>query len=274
MTRVAAWMLAIAALFCAGSADAGAKTKKLRAEVAELRERIARLESQASFLMRRESRPASGAVAPGIPGNLCTDPCSVDSDGDGVGDCDDPCPCDKEQKDTDGDGTADCLDPCPDDATDACIDPCRADTDGDGTTDCTDPCPWDPASVRDTDGDGMPDCADPCPADRKNACATPCPLDADGDGQKDCTDPCPWGIDPSGACVVPPPPPPPGGCFVGGCSGQVCSDRPSDPTTCEWQPQYACYREATCERQADGACGWTRTEAFAACMAKTPLVIR
>lgn len=57
------------------------------------------------------------------------------------------------------------------------------------------------------------------------------------------------------------------GCFVGGCSSQVCSDQEGVISTCEFRPEYACYQEATCERQADGACGWTQTSELAACLA-------
>ena len=57
-------------------------------------------------------------------------------------------------------------------------------------------------------------------------------------------------------------------CYVGGCSNQVCSDQEGVITTCEWQPQYACYASATCERQADGTCGWTATPELDACLAQ------
>jgi len=56
------------------------------------------------------------------------------------------------------------------------------------------------------------------------------------------------------------------GCFVGGCSGQICSDREGVVSTCEWREEYACYQQATCERQADGACGWTSTAELDACL--------
>lgn len=56
------------------------------------------------------------------------------------------------------------------------------------------------------------------------------------------------------------------GCFVGGCSGQVCSDEPGVITTCEALPEYACYDTAACERQADGQCGWTMTEELTECL--------
>jgi hypothetical protein len=56
-------------------------------------------------------------------------------------------------------------------------------------------------------------------------------------------------------------------CFVGGCSGQVCSDEPGVITTCEFLPEYACYKTATCEKQDDGHCGWTQTTELQACLA-------
>jgi len=59
-------------------------------------------------------------------------------------------------------------------------------------------------------------------------------------------------------------------CYVGGCSGQVCSDQPDVITTCEFRTEYACYRTATCERQADGACGWTQTAELRACLQSPP----
>lgn len=56
-------------------------------------------------------------------------------------------------------------------------------------------------------------------------------------------------------------------CRVGGCSGQLCIG-PDDPgfSTCDWRPEYACYHNATCERQDDGGCGWTRTDEFKRCL--------
>jgi len=65
-----------------------------------------------------------------------------------------------------------------------------------------------------------------------------------------------------GACA-----PEPRGCQVGGCSGQICHEE-GEPvfTTCQWHPSYACLREATCERQDDGGCGWTQTDASQACL--------
>lgn len=58
-----------------------------------------------------------------------------------------------------------------------------------------------------------------------------------------------------------------GSCVVGGCSNQLCTEGPqSAGSTCEWREEYACYRDATCERQSDGKCGWTQTPELTACL--------
>jgi hypothetical protein len=59
---------------------------------------------------------------------------------------------------------------------------------------------------------------------------------------------------------------PSGGCFVGGCSAQICSDEPNAVSTCEYSPKYACYKTAKCERQASGQCGWTETQNLTMCL--------
>lgn len=62
-----------------------------------------------------------------------------------------------------------------------------------------------------------------------------------------------------------------GGCERGGCSGTVCSEEGGGMmTTCEFKPEYACYGNAVCERQADGKCGWTQTAELTACLANPP----
>lgn len=58
-----------------------------------------------------------------------------------------------------------------------------------------------------------------------------------------------------------------GGCYIGGCSSQLCSDDADLASTCEWTESYACYQTAICERQATGACGWTETTDLKACLA-------
>ena len=62
-----------------------------------------------------------------------------------------------------------------------------------------------------------------------------------------------------------------GGCIKTGCSGTVCAEAGNDVmTTCEFKPEYACYQQATCEKQADGKCGWTQTDTLKACLANPP----
>ena len=60
-------------------------------------------------------------------------------------------------------------------------------------------------------------------------------------------------------------------CTSAGCSGELCVNA-ADPhaariSTCIYEPKFACYMEATCERQADGQCGWTVTPELDACLA-------
>lgn len=80
----------------------------------------------------------------------------------------------------------------------------------------------------------------------------------------------------SGGKGDPDPPPPPlqddddtktsAGCYVGGCSGQICSSEPDVFSDCQWREEYACYRSASCERQTNGACGWTMTPELTQCL--------
>ena len=55
------------------------------------------------------------------------------------------------------------------------------------------------------------------------------------------------------------------GCRRTGCSGQICADEDM-VSTCEYRPEYACYKDAACERQANGECGWTPSAALNACL--------
>jgi hypothetical protein len=64
----------------------------------------------------------------------------------------------------------------------------------------------------------------------------------------------------------------PGECKVTGCSGQVCADK-DVVTTCEWKPEYACYKSARCERQTDEKCGWTMTPELIQCL-KNPSSVK
>src|SRR5688572_12753746 len=77
--------------------------------------------------------------------------------------------------------------------------------------------------------------------------------------------------EPEPQTTTPDQPPPGGECKPTGCSGAVCSDQ-DVVTTCEFKPEYACYRDATCTRQADGQCGWTPTPELDACLKNPPPV--
>jgi hypothetical protein len=67
------------------------------------------------------------------------------------------------------------------------------------------------------------------------------------------------------------PKPPAGECVKSGCSGTLCVEPGKEVvTTCEWKQEYACYQDAACERQADGACAFTQTDALESCLAKAP----
>jgi hypothetical protein len=57
------------------------------------------------------------------------------------------------------------------------------------------------------------------------------------------------------------------GCAVAGCSGQLCvsADEAGDTITC--------YREASCEPQQDGICGWTQTRELQRCLANPPKTV-
>lgn len=74
-----------------------------------------------------------------------------------------------------------------------------------------------------------------------------------------------------GGCMSDPAPPAgartDGSCFIGGCAAELCSDHPGMVSSCIWRDAYACFRDATCERQVSGACGWTATPELTACLA-------
>lgn len=59
-----------------------------------------------------------------------------------------------------------------------------------------------------------------------------------------------------------------GGCIITGCSGQVCSEE-EVMTTCEFRPEYTCFKSARCERLGDGQCGWAPTAQLRQCLDKS-----
>jgi eight-cysteine-cluster-containing protein len=58
-------------------------------------------------------------------------------------------------------------------------------------------------------------------------------------------------------------------CITGGCSGTICQSKNEEPifTTCEYLPEYACYKEIDCSC-IDGKCQWDKTNEFNKCVEK------
>ena len=54
-------------------------------------------------------------------------------------------------------------------------------------------------------------------------------------------------------------------CIKIGCSSQLCSDEPVI-TTCEYRPEYECYRTATCSRQRSDDCAWEMNDELLDCL--------
>jgi len=118
--------------------------------------------------------------------------------------------------------------------------------------------------------DGCPTCtclppAEPAPESCHGSCGGQsqtgsCYCDDECEGFGDCC------ADKEAVCAPEEPAPAP--CYVGGCSAQLCGEEEGLISTCEWKDEYACYQDpaATCERQADGACGWTQTPELLACL--------
>ena len=55
-------------------------------------------------------------------------------------------------------------------------------------------------------------------------------------------------------------------CYRGGCSGELCTDRPGANSPCLFKSTYPCLQRATCERQADGGCDFTPTAEVRRCL--------
>jgi hypothetical protein len=55
------------------------------------------------------------------------------------------------------------------------------------------------------------------------------------------------------------------GCQLGGCGAQLCGEEPQ-ASDCWYEEWVECYRGGLCERQDDGACGWTATPELVECL--------
>lgn len=60
---------------------------------------------------------------------------------------------------------------------------------------------------------------------------------------------------------------PAGACRRTGCAGELCAAE-ERASPCIMKPEFACYVAARCERQADGACGWTQDASLQRCLAE------
>jgi eight-cysteine-cluster-containing protein len=56
------------------------------------------------------------------------------------------------------------------------------------------------------------------------------------------------------------------GCFIGGCSNEICSSLPNIVTPCIWRNKYRCSKYGQCKK-VDGRCQWTGKE-FKKCIDK------
>ena len=62
-------------------------------------------------------------------------------------------------------------------------------------------------------------------------------------------------------------------CIVGGCNGELCLDKKISEdisSVCVYLPKFACYKSATCEKQANGECGWIQTKELETCLKNSP----
>ena len=56
-------------------------------------------------------------------------------------------------------------------------------------------------------------------------------------------------------------------CIKTGCSNEICAEE-SVMSTCDYKPEYECYKKAKCERQPDGNCGFTKSPEVKSCLAR------
>lgn len=62
-------------------------------------------------------------------------------------------------------------------------------------------------------------------------------------------------------------------CVKAGCSGQLCLDKDAlYIDTCEWKPEYSCYKDAMCTK-IDGVCQWVKDDSLMSCLKINKFVI-
>lgn len=55
-------------------------------------------------------------------------------------------------------------------------------------------------------------------------------------------------------------------CYVGGCSSELCTDKIDAISACMFRAEFQCYKQAVCEQQLNGVCGWTETSTLKSCI--------
>ena len=56
-------------------------------------------------------------------------------------------------------------------------------------------------------------------------------------------------------------------CEIGGCSSQICAKTGKiGIDTCEWKPEYACYKNAVCDINKDDICQWIPDKTLSECL--------
>ncbi len=58
------------------------------------------------------------------------------------------------------------------------------------------------------------------------------------------------------------------GCYIGGCSGNICSNNPKTISTCIYKSEYICYQKADCIKDIYGQCKWRMTDELVSCLEK------
>jgi hypothetical protein len=57
------------------------------------------------------------------------------------------------------------------------------------------------------------------------------------------------------------------GCMRTGCSNHRGTEQgEAVVSTCQWKEEYACYKTARCEKQANGKCGWSESSELTSCL--------